>query len=65
MFLLLSARGVGTMYQKKKHFTEASFVEIDDLDVYNRWLLEEHIENDGLRPTEGGVLRGYFDDDEY
>lgn len=53
------------MYQNKKHVTEASFMDIDDLDVYNRWLVEEHIENDVLRPLEGGVLRGYFDDDEY
>ncbi len=65
MFLLLSARGVGIMYQNKKHLVEASFMDIDDLDVYNRWLVEEQIENDVLRPTDGAVLRGYFDDDEY
>lgn len=53
------------MYQNKKHLTKTSFVEIDDLDVYNRWLLEEQIENDVLRAGDAGVLRGYFDDDEY
>tara|TARA_Y100000034_G_C6685419_1_gene301507 strand:- start:242 stop:427 length:186 start_codon:yes stop_codon:yes gene_type:complete len=57
--------GVGRMYQRKKHWSEAGFLEIDDLDLYEDRVLDDKVEDGVLTPFEAGFLREWNRADEH
>ena len=53
------------MYQRKKHWSEAGFLEIDDLDLYEDRVLDDKVEDGVLTPFEAGFLREWNRADEH